>query len=193
MYDGLYMNFDQNGNIIYGRLQTDRPFQFKFQGSYNFKWGTSVGVNFNASSGVLQTTQVTYQGVPVDVFGRGDLGRSPMLSQTDLLLSHDVRLPKGMRASFQVNINNLFDQDTWTTIGTAAYRDALVLPATTGSSPSRCSSRRTGSTRSPCSRRASRRTRQPVVAARSTSCRAVTRVHARSVCSRRSRSKQSRM
>ncbi|MBP6715577.1 MAG: TonB-dependent receptor [Acidobacteria bacterium] len=135
MYDGLYMNFDQNGNIIYGRLQTDRPFQFKFQGSYNFKWGTSVGVNFNASSGVLQTTQVTYQGVPVDVFGRGDLGRSPMLSQTDLLLSHDVRLPKGMRASFQVNINNLFDQDTWTTIGTAAYRDALVLPATTGSTP----------------------------------------------------------
>lgn len=135
MYDGAYMNFDQTGKIILGRLQTDRPYQFKFQGSYLFKWGTSVGVNFNASSGVLQTSSVSYQTVPVFVFGRGDLGRSPMLSQTDLLLSHDLKLPKGMRASFQVNVNNLFDQDTWTSVGNSPYRDALVLPATTGSTP----------------------------------------------------------
>jgi hypothetical protein len=133
MYDGLYMNFDQKGNVIYGRLQTDRPYQFKFQGSYLFKWGTSVGVNFNASSGNLQTSQVTYQGVPVDVFGRGDLGRSPMLSQTDLLLSHDIRLPRHMRMSLQLNVNNLFDQSTWTTIGVAPYRDALVIPDTAAS------------------------------------------------------------
>lgn len=134
-YDGLYMSFDQKGNVIYGRLQTDRPYQFKAQASYNFKWGTSVGANFQASSGVLQTSQVTYAGVPVDVFGRGDQGRSPMLNQTDLLVSHDLKLPRGMRASFQLNVINLFDQSTWTTIGIAPYRDALVIPATTGSTP----------------------------------------------------------
>ena len=132
MYDGIYMNFDQKLNVITGRLQTDRPYQFKFQGSYNFAWGTSVGVNFNASSGTPQTSQVTYQGVPVDVFGRGDLGRSPMLSQTDLLISHDLRLPRNTRLSLQVNVTNLFDQATWTSIGTAPYRDALVLPAIPG-------------------------------------------------------------
>ena len=86
----------------------------------------------NASSGTPQTSQVTYQGVPVDVFGRGDLGRSPMLIQTDLLISHDLRLPRNTRLSLQVNVTNLFDQDTWTSIGTAPYRDALVLPAIPG-------------------------------------------------------------
>ena len=132
MYDGIYMNFDQKLNVIAGRLATDRPYQFKFQGSYVFKWGTSVGVNFNASSGTLQTSQVTYQGVPVFFFGRGDLGRSPMFSQTDLLISHDLKLPGGMRLSLQGNVTNLFDQDTVTAIGTSAYRDALVLPAIAG-------------------------------------------------------------
>jgi len=132
MYDGIYMNFDQKLNVIYGRLQTDRPYQFKFQGSYITKWGTSVGVNFSAASGTLQTTQVTYQGVPVDVFGRGDLGRSPLFSQTDLLLSHDLKLPRNTRLSLQVNVSNLFDQATWTSIGTAPYRDSLVLPAIVG-------------------------------------------------------------
>lgn len=132
MYDGIYMSFDQKLNVIYGRLQTDRPYQFKFQGSYNFKWGTSVGVNFNAASGTLQTSQVTYQGVPVDVFGRGDLGRSPMFNQTDLLISHDVKLPRNTRLSLQVNVSNLFDQAIITSIGTSPYRDSLVLPAIVG-------------------------------------------------------------
>lgn len=132
MYDGIYMNFDQNLNVITGRLQTDRPYQFKAQASYNFKWNMSIGANFQASSGVLQTSQITYQGVPVFYKGRGDLGRSPMLSQTDLLISQDVKLPRNMRMSLQANVTNLFDQMTWTAIGVSPYRDALVIPAIPG-------------------------------------------------------------
>ena len=134
MYDGLYMSFDQAGNIIYGRLQTDRPYQFKFQSSYRFKWGTDVGVNFQATSGTLQTTQVTYQTVPVDYKGRGDLGRSPMFNQTDLLIGHNIRLPKHTNVSLQANITNLFDQSIYTSVGTAAYRDSLVITVPTGKS-----------------------------------------------------------
>jgi hypothetical protein len=134
MYDGLYMSFDQNGDVIYGRLNTDRPFQFKFQPSYQFKWGTNVGLNFVAMSGTLQTTQVTYQTVPVDYKGRGDLGRSPFFNQTDLLISHDIKLPRRMRLSLQANVTNLFDQDIVTAVGTAAYRDSLVIPVPAGES-----------------------------------------------------------
>ncbi len=134
MYDGLYMSFDQAGNVIYGRLQTDRPYQFKFQSSYRFKWGTDVGMNFQAMSGTVQTTQVTYQTVPVDYKGRGDLGRSPMFNQTDLLVSHNFRLPKHTNVSLQANITNLFDQDIWTSVGTAAYRDSLVIAVPAGKS-----------------------------------------------------------
>jgi hypothetical protein len=132
LYDGIYMNFDQNLNVISGRLQSDRPYQFKFQGSYSFKWGTSIGVDFNASSGLLQTSQITYQGVPVDYLGRGNQGRAPMLSQTNLLIAHDVKLPRHSRLSLQANITNLFDQDTVLSIGTSPYRDPLVLPAVPG-------------------------------------------------------------
>ena len=129
-----YMSFDQAGNIIYGRLQTDRPYQFKFQSSYRFKWGTDVGMNFQATSGTVQTTQVSYQTVPVDYKGRGDLGRSPMFNQTDLLISHNFRLPKRTNLSLQANINNLFDQDIWTSEGIAAYRDSLSITVPTGRS-----------------------------------------------------------
>lgn len=134
MYDGLYMSFDEKGNIIYGRLQTDRPYQFKFQSSYRFKWGTDVGMNFQATSGTVQTTQVSYQTVPVDYKGRGDLGRSPMFNQTDLLVSHNFRLPKHTNVSLQANITNLFDQDIWTSEGIAAYRDSLVITVPAGKS-----------------------------------------------------------
>lgn len=132
LYDGLYMNFDQKGNVINGRLQSDRPYQFKFQGSYQFKWGTTVGMNFQASSGLLMTSSVSYQTVPVFYKGRGDLGRQSMQSQTDLVVTHDLRLPGRMRLSLQGNVTNLFDQDTVLAIGTAPYRDALTIPGFTG-------------------------------------------------------------
>ena len=34
LFDGLLMAFDQNGEPVYGRLNTDRPHQFKFLGTY---------------------------------------------------------------------------------------------------------------------------------------------------------------
>lgn len=64
-FDGLYMSFNQTGQPSYGRLQSDRPFSFKASGAYRLPWGTQVGVNFVAQSGLLSTTQVTYKGVPV--------------------------------------------------------------------------------------------------------------------------------
>ena len=92
-FDGLYMSFDSFGNPIDGRLQTDRPHYFKFQGTYDMPWGTMVGFEYRAASGTLQQSVITYKSVPVFSDARGDLGRSPIYTQTDLLFQHDVPLP----------------------------------------------------------------------------------------------------
>jgi outer membrane receptor protein involved in Fe transport len=127
-YDSLFLSFTEKGTEAIGRLNTDRPVQFKLQGAYTTPWGTNVGLNFFAFSGLLQSSTVTFQGVPVYFKGRGDLGRTPMLNQTDLLLSHDFKIMGNSRIGLQANITNLFDQETVTGVATAAFRDAMVIP-----------------------------------------------------------------
>lgn len=126
-FDGLYMAFNQTGKANYGRLQSDRPFQFKAQGAYVMPWGTQVGVNFVGYSGLLNTTSVTYKGVPVFVYGRGDMGRSPFFTETNLNFTQSFKLPRNIRILAQFTIDNLFDQKTELTAFATAYRDALVL------------------------------------------------------------------
>ena len=82
-----------------------------------------------------QSSTVTFQGVPVYFKGRGDLGRTPMLNQTDLLVSHDFRIFGNTKVGVLANITNLFGQDTVTSIGIAAFRDATVIPAVPGHPP----------------------------------------------------------
>jgi hypothetical protein len=121
------MAFGQDGEPLYGRLQSDRPVQFKLNGAYVMPWGTQMGVNFVAFSGLLNTTSVTYKGVPVFVYGRGDIGRAPMFNQTDLNFTQSFSLPRNMRMNVQFNIDNLFDQMIVTGLSAAQYRDAIVL------------------------------------------------------------------
>ena len=60
-FDGLYMSFDSHGNPIDGRLQTDRPHYFKFQGTYDMPWGTMVGFEYRAASGTFQQSVINLQ------------------------------------------------------------------------------------------------------------------------------------
>jgi hypothetical protein len=70
---------------------------------------------------LLQTTTLNYESVPVAVYGFGDLGRTPMWSQTNLLFGHTFRLPGSTRLNVQLNVNNLFDQDTVEGFDTSPY------------------------------------------------------------------------
>ena len=106
------MMFDSHGDFVYGRLPTDRPHVAKVYGSYLFGFGTNVGLNFYAGSGtpIRQIVQTT-SGVPVFVEGRGNLGRTDALTQTDLLVSHEFRLGGGdKRLRFEFNGLNIFNQ-----------------------------------------------------------------------------------
>jgi hypothetical protein len=128
-FDGLFMSFDQTGKPVYGRNGVDIPVQFKALGTYVLPWGTSVGVDYRANSGLLQTTFVTYQTVPVPVNGYGDLGRTPFFSQTNLLFGHTFRLPRNISFNAQLTVFNLFDQDTVTAFDTSPFlQGSLSFP-----------------------------------------------------------------
>jgi hypothetical protein len=110
--------WDSRGNLDpRGRLATDRPHVVKLYGAYQFDMGTQVGAFFYGGSGTPITTQV----VGLDAYapmvnGRGDMGRTPVLTRTDLLVSHDFNLGDRKRVRFELNIQNLFNQKTATHI-----------------------------------------------------------------------------
>ena len=108
------MMFDSHGTLgVDGLLPTDRPHVGKVYGSYLFPFGTTVGLNFMASSGtpVSKSVQSVFR-YPILVEGRGSLGRTPVLSQTDLLLSHEIRMPGTKRIRLEFNALNVFNQRT---------------------------------------------------------------------------------
>jgi hypothetical protein len=106
--------FDAHGNTgVFGRLPTDRPHVFKFSGAKNFRWGTQLGGFFRLMSGTPISTQVvTVNDIPVLVEGRGDAGRTPVFSQTDLLVAQEFKLGETKTLRFEFNFLNLFNQKT---------------------------------------------------------------------------------
>jgi outer membrane receptor protein involved in Fe transport len=105
---------DSKGNLdVEGRLATDRPHVVKLYGGYAFPMGTEIGLNFYAGSGTPLTTLVgTFNQIPVMVNGRGDLGRTPILTQTDLLIAHSMKMAGARKLGVEFNIQNLFNQKT---------------------------------------------------------------------------------
>ncbi|MFB3829058.1 MAG: carboxypeptidase regulatory-like domain-containing protein [Bryobacteraceae bacterium] len=110
--------FDAHGHLdIKGRLATDRPHVFKLYGNKEFNWktggATDIGLFQYAGSGTPLSLQVqTVNQIPIFVEGRGSMGRTPFLTQTDLLLGHTFTLGEGKRLRFEFNALNVFNQKT---------------------------------------------------------------------------------
>jgi outer membrane receptor protein involved in Fe transport len=110
--------WDSRGNLdVLGRLATDRPHVVKLYGAYQFSIGTQIGAFFYGGSGTPISTQVVGQDqyAPL-VNGRGDMGRTPILTRTDLLLSHELSLADRKRLRLELNVQNIFNQKTATHI-----------------------------------------------------------------------------
>jgi hypothetical protein len=106
--------FGGDGQPLYGDLATDRTHQVKLNGIYQFPWGTTVGVNEYAASGTPVTRQVAIivgHGYPIRYAGRGSDGRTPMFSQTDFYVQHQIRFA-GRAIQLEATILNLFSQRT---------------------------------------------------------------------------------
>jgi hypothetical protein len=113
LWDVAGSAYDQNGDPVYGRLATDRTHQIGAQFLYSFQWGFNVGVNQYIASG---TPISTMGSIPTNnafyPYGRGDLGDTPWLTQTDLTLYYTFNFGNNLGLSFGLTVLNLFDQDT---------------------------------------------------------------------------------
>jgi hypothetical protein len=120
--------FDAKGNKgVDGLLPTDRTHVIKLYGSYTFKWGTEMAANFYGGSGTpISTYAWTINSIPIFVKGRGDMGRTKALTQTDLMIAHELKIGEGKRIRFEANVINLFNQKTQRHIFNDLNRESLA-------------------------------------------------------------------
>jgi hypothetical protein len=126
-FDGLFNLFNAQGKAVVGKLATDRPHQFKGTVAYSFPFGTTIGVHQYVGSGTPFQTEFSVQNIPFFAYGRGDMGRSPWLKQTDLNLTHDIRIG-GYALQLGVNVVNLFDSKTALNLYDVYSGDNLRFP-----------------------------------------------------------------
>jgi hypothetical protein len=127
-FDLPFIGFTARGEKDNGRLQTDRPHVFNIFGAYIFDWlgsktnSTEISGFQTITSGQPQTTTIYGASTvtPQIFLKRGDLGRSPVYSQTDLNFTHRYKFGSENKYTFAVDLNflNLWDQATVTGIYT---------------------------------------------------------------------------
>lgn len=136
-FDYAINGFTATGEPDNGFLGTDRRHAFKSYGGYSFdKWkskahSTDLSFFFTALQGTPVTTFVTVSATSIPLSKRGDLGRTPALTQTDLSLTHRYRFGRDGRYSmaFDFNVLNAFNQNTPIALVTAKYRVTNTITA----------------------------------------------------------------
>jgi len=133
-FDLPFYYFDASGSQknVYGLLATDRPSTFKLYTAYDLKTraGTTYfGLTQNAWSGTPISTSVIYQSAPTYPNGRGDLGRTPVYTQTDINISHAVPINERVTIRFEANALNVFNQAAVTNVQQQINRNGAITAA----------------------------------------------------------------
>jgi hypothetical protein len=135
-FDYAINGFTALGEPDNGFLATDRRHVFKAFGGYTFnRWGgdahaTDLNFFFTAQQGTPQTTFVTVSATSIPLTKRGDLGRTPALTQTDLSLTHRFKFKGHYSMAFDFNVLNAFNQNTVTGLVTGRYRVTNAIAST---------------------------------------------------------------
>ena len=111
-FDRWFMGYDGKGKVLDGALPQDRTHYFKAYGSYRFPFGLTVGLVGFGRSGLPVTTKILYNSKYFYVNGRGDLGRLPFTFWADVYLDYSLRIGNKMRASINLQVNNVTSTDT---------------------------------------------------------------------------------
>ena len=126
-FDAIENQFDRNANLVFGRLGTDRPHQLKAQALYRTNWNMTFGVNQRIASGIpISEEGQTPGGIPFFPYGRGNLGRTDVLWDTDLSVNQDIRLA-GTALQLGVTVLNLFDRDSVTRLDNTRMVQSLPI------------------------------------------------------------------
>ncbi|MEZ5305934.1 MAG: TonB-dependent receptor [Pyrinomonadaceae bacterium] len=143
------LGYTANGVPDNGRLATDRPHVVKAFGGYVFDW-TKNGINtttvsafttFQSGSPVTTIYNLYNLGTTV-LYGRGDLGRTPMFSETDFAVSHTYKFGRENRFSLipYLEIRNLFDENNILTYQTTISGTNFTASALTSGGCTTCGS-----------------------------------------------------
>jgi Carboxypeptidase regulatory-like domain/TonB-dependent Receptor Plug Domain len=136
-FDYAINGFTATGDPDNGNLATDRRHTFKAFGGYVFnKWknkahSTDLSFFYQALQGTPQTTTINVVATEIPLLKRGDLGRTPILTQTDIALTHRYKFGRDERYSlaFSFNVLNVFNQNTVTRLNTSRYRVTDTISA----------------------------------------------------------------
>jgi len=137
-FDYPINGFTATGQPDNGYLATDRRHVFKAYGGYEFtRWqnkghSTDLSFFYTALQGTPQTTFITVVRTSIPLSKRGDLGRTPALSATDLSLTHRYRFGNDghYAVAFDVNVSNVFNQNAVTSLTTTRYRTTNTISGT---------------------------------------------------------------
>ena len=137
-FDYPINGFTATGQPDNGYLATDRRHVFKAYGGYELDRWRSTGHSddfsffYQAMQGTPQTTFVTVVATSIPLIKRGDLGRTPAFTQTDVSWTHHYRFGDEGRyeLGFDFNVLNVFNQNTVTSFTTTRYRTTNTIGAT---------------------------------------------------------------
>ncbi|MEX2660902.1 MAG: hypothetical protein WD227_03185, partial [Vicinamibacterales bacterium] len=130
-FDAIENQFDRNGNLVFGRLGTDRPHQLKAQVIYQLASNTTFGLNQRIASGLPTSEEANITGgIPFFPYGRGSMGRTDVLWDTDLSVFQDFRFG-GRALQLGVTVLNLFDRDAVTRLDNTRTRASLPVSSAT--------------------------------------------------------------
>jgi hypothetical protein len=125
-FDRWFMGYDGQGKVLDGPLPQDRTHYFKAFGSYTFPFGLTVGIVGYGRSGLPQTTKILYNSKYFYVNGRADLGRLPFTAWADVYLDYALKIGNKLRASINLQVNNITDTDTIQSKVTTADRQSFT-------------------------------------------------------------------
>ena len=97
-FNFLYYSFDASGRPSYGVQGTDRPNQFKVAGHLRSALGHAARRQLPDRRAAFRSRRSSRSAPTAPTsspYGRGDLGRTPVFSQTDLLVQQQFQLPEG--------------------------------------------------------------------------------------------------
>jgi len=119
-FDLPHVGFTATGQEAKGLLPLDRTHVLKASGTYSHQWMgrtsnmTDISFFTTAQSGTPKTSFISIFFIPIPETTRGDLGRTPTFTQTDLSFTHRYRFGNDGRfaVAFDFNVLNVLNQNT---------------------------------------------------------------------------------